>query len=150
MFGTPGTLGLMRSLCRSAIPDSTPLNIVDIQVWSQEPTEAVKNDGYVIIDACGPRNLITFKSKTRFRIAPPLPVTGSVLQIMTDAEREDAAYIDVTDALGRVLLSVANVPVAKGQAQLTLDISSLSSGTYLVVVRSVSRGTVTAYVPVVR
>lgn len=150
MFGTPGTLGLLRALCRSAVPDSTPLTITDIQVWSQEPTEAVKNDGYVIVDACGPRNLITFKSKTRFRLAPPLPVTGSVLQILTDAEQEDAAYVDVTDVLGRVLLSVANVPVAKGQAQLTLDISTLPSGTYLVVVRSVSRGTVTAYVPVVR
>ena len=150
LFGASGTLAVIRATSRSAIPDSTPLSITDMRAVSLEPTELVNNDGHVIVDACGPRNLITFAKKTRFRIAPPLPISGSVLVVDAEAQQNDVAYIDVTDALGQVVASLTGVPVARGRSMLQVDISSLPSGTYFVLVRSNSRGTVTASVPVVR
>ncbi|MBU3698886.1 MAG: choice-of-anchor D domain-containing protein [Candidatus Kapabacteria bacterium] len=150
LFGSMGSLGIIRATSRSAIPDSTPLSITDMRAVSKELTELVNNDGYVIVDACGPRNLITFAEKTKFRLAPPLPITGAVLTINAEAEQNDVAYVDVTDALGQVVASHSGIPVVRGPSTLQLDISSLSSGTYFVVVRSNSRGSITAFVPVVR
>lgn len=150
LFGTPGTLAILRALTRSAIPDSTPLLITDVRVWSQEPTEPISDDGYVIVDACGPRNLITFSGKSRFRIAPPFPLTGTTLRIEAETENDDVAYVDIVDALGRIVLTQAPLPIAKGVSTLDIDVSALSSGTYRVIVRSNSRGMITVSVPVVR
>lgn len=149
-FGSIGTLSVLRCIAHSAIPDSTPLQITDIKAWSAEPTKLEHDDGYVIVDACGPRFLIDPTGRSRFSIQPPLPITSSTLPVSVDAEADDVMDVRLVDALGQVAASFMRVRVGKGLSTHQFDISQLASGTYTVVIQSNSRSTLTQTVPIVR
>lgn len=149
-FSAIGTLSVLRCIAHSAIPDSTPLHITDMKVWSTEPTKLENDDGYVIVDACGPRFLIDLMGRSRFAIQPPLPVSSSTLPVRVDAGTDDVIDVRLVDALGQVVASFMRVPVGKGLSTHQFDISQLASGTYTIIIQSNSRSSLTLTVPIVR
>lgn len=149
-FGALGTLSVLRCVAHSAIPDSTPLHITDMKVWSAEPTTLENDDGYVIVDACGPRFLIDLMGRSRFAIQPPLPITSSTLSVRVDAETDDVMDVRLVDALGQVVAAFMRVPVGKGLSTHQFAISQLASGTYSIIIQSNSRSSLTLTVPIVR
>ncbi len=149
-FGGTGSLVVLRCRAHSAIPDSTPLLITDMKTWAAEQTVMDHDDGYVIVDACGPRFLIDLMAKSKFAIQPPLPITSNTLPIRVEAENDDVMDIRVVDALGQVVASFMRVHVGKGLSTHQFDISNLAAGSYSVVIQSNSRGAFTSKVPIVR
>jgi hypothetical protein len=121
-----------------------------MKVWSTEPTKLENDDGYVIVDACGPRFLIDLMGRSRFAIQPPLPVSSSTLPVRVDAETDDVMDVRLVDALGQVVASFMRVPLGKGLSTHQFDISQLASGTYTIIIQSNSRSSLTLTVPIVR
>ncbi|MFM8771931.1 MAG: hypothetical protein ACKOE4_07940 [Candidatus Kapaibacterium sp.] len=149
-FGGTGSLVILRCRAHSAIPDSTPLLLTDMKAWAAEQTVMDHDDGFVIVDACGPRFLIDLMAKSRFAIQPPLPITSYTLPIRVEAENDDVMDIRVVDALGQVVASFMRVHVGKGLSTHQFDIANLAAGSYSVVIQSNSRGAFTSTVPIVR
>lgn len=149
-FGTAGTLAVMKTTTRSAVPDSTPLQFTDITAWSPELTQVEHDDGYVIVDACGPRFLIGVAPKSRFSVVSPTPLSSSNVSIRVEADDDDVVDVHIVDALGRTVASYQRIVVGKGLSQLDLDVAHLSAGTYILHVLSNSRGSLTSTIPIVR
>lgn len=150
LFGVAGTLAVMKTTTRSAVPDSTPLQFTDITAWSSELTRVDYDDGYVIVDACGPRFLIGIAPKSRFTVVSPTPLTASSVSLRVEADDDDVIDVHIIDPLGRTVASHQRVNVGKGLSQLEFDVTHLSAGTYILHVLSNSRGSLTSTIPIVR
>jgi hypothetical protein len=104
-------------------------------VWSQLPTETRTDDGTLVVDACGPRFLITFGPIRTIRIAPPYP-SRDVVALDIEATDEATCDVDVVDLVGNVVLRRDNVRIHRGQQRVAIPSPELGSGQYIVRVRT--------------
>ncbi len=147
-FGRPGVLGVMYVTAHAAIPDSTPLDIKSMFATAYEPLTFTDDDGYLVVDACGPRFWIDFTQRPVFRLIPPFPASD-VLRVGTLCQTADEASIELINGLGQVVLSQTSA-LPTGASVVALNTSSLPNGMYIVHVMSRSGVAFTASVPLNR
>jgi hypothetical protein len=114
-----------------------------------EPLTFADDDGYVIIDACGPRFWINYGQRTVFRLNPPLPVRDA-LSIQAQSQNADVAIIDIVNSLGQIVRSSTINNIGQGASTIRIDMSDLVDGVYVVRLVSQSGGVLTATVPLSR
>jgi photosystem II stability/assembly factor-like uncharacterized protein len=148
-FGKPGVLAVMFATAHAAIPDSTPLDIKGMFATAYEPLTFTDDDGYVIIDACGPRFWINYSQRTIFRLNPPLPVRDA-LSIHSQSQSLDVAIIDIVNSLGQIVRSVTVGNIQQGASTIRVDMTDLADGVYVIRLVSQSGGVLTATVPLSR
>jgi hypothetical protein len=139
----------MYATAHAAIPDSTPLDIKGMFATAYEPLTFADDDGYVIIDACGPRFWINYGQRTVFRLNPPLPVRDA-LSIQAQSQNADVAIIDIVNSLGQIVRSSTINNIGQGASTIRIDMSDLVDGVYVVRLVSQSGGVLTATVPLSR
>jgi photosystem II stability/assembly factor-like uncharacterized protein len=148
-FGKPGVLAVMYGTAHAAVPDSTPLDIKGMFATAYEPLTFTDDDGYVIIDACGPRMWINYSKRTIFRLNTPIPVRDAV-QIDAQTHDVDVAYIEVYNSLGQVVRSQIERRISQGASTIRVDMDGLADGVYVVRLTSQSGGELSATVPLSR
>jgi hypothetical protein len=148
-FGKPGVLAVMYGTAHAAVPDSTPLDIKGMFATAYEPLTFTDDDGYVIIDACGPRMWINYSKRTIFRLNTPIPVRDAV-QIDAQTHDVDVAYIEVYNGLGQVVRSQIERRISQGASTIRVDMDGLADGVYVVRLTSQSGGELSATVPLSR
>jgi hypothetical protein len=139
----------MFATAHAAIPDSTPLDIKGMFATAYEPLTFTDDDGYVIIDACGPRFWINYSQRTIFRLNPPLPVRDA-LSIHSQSQSLDVAIIDIVNSLGQIVRSVTVGNIQQGASTIRVDMTDLADGVYVIRLVSQSGGVLTATVPLSR
>jgi hypothetical protein len=148
-FGKPGTVVIMNGIAAPALPDSTVFAFSKVQLWSRDSITIAEDPGLLIVDVCGPRNLILLLGPTRMYIAPPQPVLDEVY-IGFDAPYTETASVEMVDAQGQVVSTVTGLSIGSGKSVVPVDVSQLVAGVYVVRVTTGRGGVFTAPVVVVR
>ena len=148
-FGKPGVLAVLYVTAHSAIPDSTPLDIKGMFATAYEPLTFSDNDGYVVVDACGPRFWFDYTPRTVFRLNPPLPVKDAV-SIHARSQGADVVAIDIVNGLGQVVRTQINTEIPDGASNIRVNVDGLADGVYVVRLTSRSGGILIATVPLSR
>lgn len=148
-FGKPGVLGVIYVTAHSAIPDSTPLDINGMFATAYEPLTFTDDDGYVVVDACGPRFWIAFTQRTIFRLNPPLPVTD-VISIGAQSHDVDVVRVEIMNSLGQVVRTETISSLRQGSSNISVSTDGLSNGIYILRLTSQSGGVFSATVPLNR
>jgi photosystem II stability/assembly factor-like uncharacterized protein len=137
-FGKPGVVAVLEGTAHPAIPDSTLFVFGRKQVWSTDSVSVLDSPGLLIVDVCGPRNLVLLVQPTRMFLPPPQPVTN-VLTIGLEAPYSEVVNIEVVNLLGNVVGNTVGVHIPQGVTTTPMDVSGLPSGAYVVRV-STGRG----------
>lgn len=147
--GRPGVVAVLHGTARQALPDSTALSFTQTTIWATEAVNVLTKNGFIIVDACGPRFLIRHNAMPVFRLHPPVPVRETIV-IGVQSYYADIARVEIINSTGQIVQTTENIAIAIGTSTVSCNVSGLSSGVYGVRVTSASGGTFTASVPVVR
>lgn len=148
-FGKPGVLGVIYATAHSAIPDSTPLAISNMFATASEPLVYEHDDGYVIVDACGPRFWLEFDSKPIFHLDPPIPVRDRI-RVRVQSKHADEATVEISNSIGQVVRHEPLPAIPPGESQIVIDVQGLSDGIYNMRITSRTGGVLSVMVPVAR
>ncbi|RPI69627.1 MAG: hypothetical protein EHM43_01190 [Ignavibacteriae bacterium] len=147
--GSAGIVGYIYGIAHSALPDSTDLVFSSVDVTSNEPASIETKNGVLIVDACGPRNMIIFVAPTTISFMPPHPARD-VIQMRVVAPFHENMTVEVVSVIGDVASVTENITVDKGETILSIPVQHLQTGTYLVRVTTHRGGVFSEPVVIVR
>lgn len=129
--GDEGVVAVIHGVAHSALPDSTDLAFRNVVITSVESVSSSTDDGVLIVDACGPRNPIIFRSPTTVRLLPPQPVSDN-LSLEVVAPYQEQINIEIVSLLGERQPARSNVVVGEGTSVIDVPIPSINTGSYVV------------------
>ena len=132
-LGKPGIISTLKGVAYPAIPDSTLFVFSEMSVSSLEPVDVTADDGLLIVDICGPRNIIKLAPPTSLSIMPPHPVRNN-LNFKIDASFTEQLSINLIDAIGNLTANLGDYSVESGISSLSVPLPALASGMYVVIV----------------
>jgi photosystem II stability/assembly factor-like uncharacterized protein len=148
-IGRAGTLATLTGIAMPVLPDSTILDVNASTVWSIEKTTMEEEDGILLVDACGPRFMITLNNQTRAVIQPPHPIED-VFSVQLDAMHDDEVLVEFINSVGeRVHHDRVHVQRGRTVSQFVLP-EAVSSGLYVIRLRAAHGEILTAARLVVR
>lgn len=147
-LGRPGTLITLGGIASLAIPDSTLFTFRDIRVWSADTVTVLDNPGLLIVDACGPRNIVSLTSPTSLQVLPPLPASDRVMLSLDVANRTNVS-VELFSIEGDKVYAMNEQEAQRGKLAIAVPVHNLASGTYLVLVRTTNGGLFSAPIQVV-
>lgn len=148
-FGQQGVLAIIRGVAQSALPDSTPLNIVGTRVWSTEQVDVTERDGWLIVDACGPRFLIRRDAQPIIRVLPPLPARDNIT-VEFVAKYIDEARVSIIDAVGVEVGNLSPIAIHTGTQNFMINAGALPSGMYFLRIETQSGALFLTSIPLVK
>lgn len=147
--GSRGVVGYIYGVAHSALPDSTLLVFESVQVMTNEPAAIETKNGVLIVDACGPRNMIVLVSPTTVSFMPPHPVSD-VIHMKVVAPFHEVMKVEIVSVIGDVASVTENIMIDKGETVVSLPVQHLQTGTYLVRVTTRKGGEFSEPVVIVR
>jgi hypothetical protein len=130
-IGRAGTLATITGIAMSALPDSTVLDLNATTVWSAEKTTMEEDDGLLLVDACGPRFMITLNSDTRGLIEPPHPIED-VLSVQLDAMHDDDVQVEFINSVGE-RVHRDRIQIGRGRTVARFELpDAVTSGFYAI------------------
>lgn len=126
----PLDLVVVRGRARAALPDSSVVKFGEAAVYLRgiNKIETDFQNGYLVVDVCGPRFLVDFGATAS--IAGPVPVQGA-LTVNVTSVRPEGATIVCTDAVGRIVHH-QEVDIPEGSSQLVIGLDGARSGWHCV------------------
>jgi hypothetical protein len=132
-LGRPGVVAVLKGVARPAIPDSTLFVFSQMVVRSLEPVDVTADDGLLIVDVCGPRNIIKLVPPTSVSIMPPHPVRDN-LNFQVNASFSEQLSVKLINTIGNLTSDLGDYSVDSGVSNLSVPLPSLASGMYVVII----------------
>lgn len=129
--GKPGTIAVISGVASPALPDSTLFVFSNVKVWSRDTVTTSTDPGLLIVDVCGPRNLISLVAPTTMRIAEPLPVNNTLVVEIT-APYSERVTIQIVDVQGSSICTYEALNASSGRSVIHVPVSHIPSGAYII------------------
>ena len=149
LFGISGPVVVKRGTAYPAIPDSTVIDITSVDVEAEESVSWREQDGLLRVLMCGPYNAIDFIHPTTVQLGAPHPVRD-VLELRVVAPAAQSCEIDIVDAAGQTVFANITALLPVGESAVTVPVDRVSSGTYIVRVRTSHGGIFTMPIVILR
>lgn len=130
-FGLPGSLAVLSGVAVPSIPDSTVVDIRSASVTSGEVVQLTEIDGLIQINMCGPYNAIRFRRPTSIEVGAPHPVS-SELQLVVEAHTAQTGTFRIVKPDGSVAAEWTAVQLSEGRTTLSLPVTNVAAGMYVV------------------
>ncbi|MBI2794641.1 MAG: choice-of-anchor D domain-containing protein [Ignavibacteria bacterium] len=132
-LGSPGIVAVLKGVANPAIPDSTLFVFSQFAVRSLEPVDVTADDGLLIVDVCGPRNIIKLVPPTSVSIMPPHPVRDN-LNFQVNTSSNEQLSVKLINTIGNLTNELGDYSVDSGVSNLSVPLPSLASGMYIVII----------------
>lgn len=129
--GKSGIIAILEGTATPALPDSTLFTFGGVATWSTDSIVVQEDPGLLVVDVCGPRNYIAIRNQASVALAPPLPVTNEVTVVVTAPYTIDV-HLELVDVQGNIVVNGSVQTVPSGNSRLTLPITAVASGVYVV------------------
>ncbi len=129
-FGLPGTIVVMEGTALPAIPDSTAFGFSNAELWSQEPVMILHDPGLLVVDVCGPRNMILLAAPTSVRTVGAQPAHDAV-RFEVRAPYSEELDVELVDAIGNVVYRSLGIQVPSGTSTVSVPVNVLPAGLYV-------------------